>query len=653
MEKRSDYPGVTAGLEAVREYPGPVRRQRRAPARLPRPGERRTSSRRRRPRARRASSLPHESTCCAAPTSSAAPGSRRSTTRALRGTPGVKQLRGRPGRRRRGHRGRDRRPSPATTSSRTSTRACSPSSRSSSLAAIERAPRHRDRTGPGKYKADSGAAVVLDVTNGHVLAMASYPSLRPRRCGSAASRSKEYTALTAKTSNYPLHLARDPGPVRAGVDVQDRVGVRGAAERLHGGRRPTSARAYLQVGNRKFSNFEGEAPGDVDLAKGLAVSCDTMWYEHRLRRSGCKRRRATRPWPSPRTRSRRWPRPSATASAPASTCRASRAAASADARSRRRSTSSCTTPGASARSTGYPEVAKTDPTRAIYLKALAKENCADGGVYRGGDAVNLVHRPGRHRRHAAAGGAGLRRGRQRRHALAAAGGQGHRRAASGKVVSLIKPKVTGKLPVSKAQPRVPARTRSPRSPASPTAPATTPFTRLPARPDPGRGQDRNRPGVATARPVDVVVRDLRAGQQAEVRRRHDGVAGRHRRRHERPERAQDLRGHLRRHGLARSTRRSRCSSAARPPRSCRRSASRRHAGLPGDARPARPPTPRRRRPRPGSTGPPRPRPATPRTSASDAARRASCSRAAARAPRRAGRRLTGASQRARRAAWSP
>ena len=39
--------------------------------------------------------------------------------------------------------------------------------------------------------------------------------------------------------------------------------------------------------------------------------------------------------------------------------------------------------------TGYPEVAKTDQKRATYLKALAKENCADGGVFRIGDAVNL------------------------------------------------------------------------------------------------------------------------------------------------------------------------------------------------------------------------------------------------------------------------
>ena len=40
--------------------------------------------------------------------------------------------------------------------------------------------------------------------------------------------------------------------------------------------------------------------------------------------------------------------------------------------------------------TGYPEVAATDPERAAYLQQLAVENCADGYLYRAGDAANLA-----------------------------------------------------------------------------------------------------------------------------------------------------------------------------------------------------------------------------------------------------------------------
>ena len=40
--------------------------------------------------------------------------------------------------------------------------------------------------------------------------------------------------------------------------------------------------------------------------------------------------------------------------------------------------------------TGFPEVAKDDPSRAAFLTQLAKENCADGNVFRGGDAANFA-----------------------------------------------------------------------------------------------------------------------------------------------------------------------------------------------------------------------------------------------------------------------
>ena len=99
--------------------------------------------------------------------------------------------------------------------------------------------------------------------------------------------------------------------------------------------------------------------------------------------------------------------------------------------------------------TGYPEVAKTDPARARLLKAYAKENCADGGVFRIGDAVNLsigqgdtVVTP----LQVAQAYSALANGGTIYQPQVAKGIIG----SDGKVVTLIKPQVTGKLPVSKA-----------------------------------------------------------------------------------------------------------------------------------------------------------------------------------------------------------
>lgn len=53
------------------------------------------------------------------------------------------------------------------------------------------------------YKANAGSAVALDVTNGEVLAMASYPTYNPEEFINGISQEK-WKAFNSKSSNYPL-----------------------------------------------------------------------------------------------------------------------------------------------------------------------------------------------------------------------------------------------------------------------------------------------------------------------------------------------------------------------------------------------------------------------------------------------------------------
>ncbi len=203
----------------------------------------------------------------------------------------------------------------------------------------------------------------------------------------------------------------------------------------------------LQVGNRKFSNFEGESPGPVDLAKGLAVSCDTMWYgiaDTFWRKDG-----GLEPVAKPKDPFEKMAK---------SFGYGKRTGIDLPSESRGRVGGRAFKTALNEQLhdawcqravTGYPEVAKTDQKRATYLKALAKENCADGGVFRIGDAVNLsigqgdtVVTP----LQVAQAYAALANGGTIYQPQVAKGIVG----SDGKVVSLIKPKVTGKLPVSKA-----------------------------------------------------------------------------------------------------------------------------------------------------------------------------------------------------------
>ena len=207
MEKRSDYPGVTAGLEAVREFPAPYGVN--AAHLLGYLGPVSDDELAAQKAAREAGQTVPPSRRCAAPTSSAGPGSRPSTTRRCAA-------------------------SPASSSSRSTSPppSCGTVGETDSkpgdyvvtnidarlqtvvekqlLAAVERARATDARTGPGKYKADSAAAVVLDVTNGHVLAMASLPLVRPRGVGGRHQLEGVHRAH-GQEGEHAAALARDPG----------------------------------------------------------------------------------------------------------------------------------------------------------------------------------------------------------------------------------------------------------------------------------------------------------------------------------------------------------------------------------------------------------------------------------------------------------
>lgn len=313
------------------------------------------------------------------------------------------------------------------------------------VAAITKARATTEKDTGKKYKADSGAAVVLDVTNGHVLAMASYPTYDPSVWVGGISQ-KEYAGLTGPTSNFPL-ISRATQGQFVPASTFKIVSASAALQNGYSAYQNYQCPPYIMVGNRKFSNFEGEAPGDVDLAKGLAVSCDTMWYQiaydYWLRDGG------NTPVKSPKDPIEKMAKAFGYGKRtgidlPSETRGRVGGRAFKTALNEQLHDAWC-----QRAVTGYPEVAKTDPARATYLKALAKENCADGGVYRGGDEVNLAIGQGDTvvtplqvaTAYAAVANGGTLWAPQIAKGVVSS---------SGKVVKLYKPKSNGKLPVSAA-----------------------------------------------------------------------------------------------------------------------------------------------------------------------------------------------------------
>jgi penicillin-binding protein 2 len=144
------------------------------------------------------------------------------------------------------------------------------------LAAVKRA---RASTKPGTsqhYKADSAAAVVLDVTNGHVLAMASYPSYDPQVWVGGIS-TKEYKKLTAKKSNYPL-ISRAYQGLFAPASTFKIATTSAALMHGYSMDQTYDCPSQLTAGGRTFHNNEGEAHGMITFKRAIELSCDTIFY---------------------------------------------------------------------------------------------------------------------------------------------------------------------------------------------------------------------------------------------------------------------------------------------------------------------------------------------------------------------------------------
>jgi penicillin-binding protein 2 len=233
------------------------------------------------------------------------------------------------------------------------------------------------------YPGDSGAAVVIDVRNGHVLAMASYPTYDPTIWVGGVTK-KQFEALMSSDSlsSNAIQGLYAPGSTfkvvstaAAGKEGLDLYGEYKCPNRV-------------KLGSQVFRNFESAAYGKITLARALEVSCNTVFYgiadEFWLRGGG----------------------PDSTKASPDPIAEVARMFGLG-------SKTGIDLPGESAGRVssrlfkganweakkdvwcrnaveGYPETRKNDPKLADYFTALDKENCADGFRWREGDALNAA-----------------------------------------------------------------------------------------------------------------------------------------------------------------------------------------------------------------------------------------------------------------------
>ncbi len=133
-----------------------------------------------------------------------------------------------------------------------------------------------DKVTHRNYRADSGAAIVLQARTGRVVAMASQPTYDPSVWVGGIS-SKQLAGLYSAKSGDPLLARALQGQFAPGSTWKPFMTV-GA---LNNGFSPSTrldCSSGFQVGNRLFHNYESESLGMIDFAKALQYSCDTFFY---------------------------------------------------------------------------------------------------------------------------------------------------------------------------------------------------------------------------------------------------------------------------------------------------------------------------------------------------------------------------------------
>ncbi|HUW78361.1 MAG TPA: penicillin-binding protein 2 [Candidatus Nanopelagicaceae bacterium] len=129
----------------------------------------------------------------------------------------------------------------------------------------------------GPHQADGGAAIVMDVTNGRIIAMASYPTYDPNIWANGLSV-KQAKSLFSETSHVPA-LNRAIQTALAPASTFKVVSLAAASAAGYNLNANYNCPASLRIGDRTFTNFEGERPGLIPMRTAIALSCDTVWYQ--------------------------------------------------------------------------------------------------------------------------------------------------------------------------------------------------------------------------------------------------------------------------------------------------------------------------------------------------------------------------------------
>jgi penicillin-binding protein 2 len=127
------------------------------------------------------------------------------------------------------------------------------------------------------YTSDSGAAIVMDVKTGRILALASYPTYDPNAWEKGLTIEQAADLFSEKKSVPALNRALQG--LFAPASTFKVVSVVAAASAGYDLNANYKCPSQVQVGTRAFQNFDSKNQGTMNMKRAIAVSCDTIWYQ--------------------------------------------------------------------------------------------------------------------------------------------------------------------------------------------------------------------------------------------------------------------------------------------------------------------------------------------------------------------------------------
>ncbi|WP_131099363.1 penicillin-binding protein 2 [Streptomonospora litoralis] len=232
---------------------------------------------------------------------------------------------------------------------------------------------------------ESGAAVVLDVRTGRVIAMASLPTYNPEVWNGGID-AETYEKLLSEDAGEPLISRALQGRFPPGSTFKPTTlaaAVESGAASLDGS---YSCPGSIGLAGRSWQNFAGGGYGTISLRKAIVVSCNTVFYQlgndmyHRFRKSDSKQSR--RDPVSAMAHGFGYGEPTGIDLPHESGGRLP------DRQWKREYWQDTREHSCKMAERGYDDVREENPSRAAYLEKLAREHCLVGDEWGASDAIN-------------------------------------------------------------------------------------------------------------------------------------------------------------------------------------------------------------------------------------------------------------------------